>query len=202
MTDFHPSTRRDALISAMAIAGGIASITTGASASTSAEGGAGWAAPGVTGHEHDWDWLVGHWNVRHRRLKARLAGSKEWETFTGTSTLWLTLGGLGTIDDNVLNLPRGSYRAVTVRAFDPKTRLWSIWWLDGRNPGELDPPVRGGFQNGVGTFMGDDTFDGKPIKVRFQWLDMTANSAVWEQAFSTDGGATWEMNWHMDLTRA
>lgn len=203
MSEFNTTAnRRDALISALALAGGMASIATGALADSSAAGGSTWKAPGVTGHEHDWDWLVGRWTVLHRRLKARLAGGAEWETFNGASQLWLVLGGLGTIDDNVLELPRGTYRAVTVRAFDPKTNEWAIWWLDGRNPGELDPPVRGGFEDGVGTFTGDDTLNGKPIKVRFQWKDITANSAVWEQAFSPDGGQTWEMNWHMDFTRA
>jgi hypothetical protein len=193
--------RRDALASAFALAGGLATIASSALADSSAAGGATWTAPGITGHEHDWDWLVGRWSVRHRRLKARLAGSTEWETFNGSSQLWLVLGGLGTIDDNVLELPRGTYRAVTVRAFDVTTGQWAIWWLDGRNPGELDPPVRGAFKDGVGTFSGDDTLNGKPIKVRFQWKDITANTAVWEQAFSPDRGETWEMNWHMDFTR-
>lgn len=151
---------------------------------------------------HDWDFLVGRWTVRHRRLKARLAGSTEWEEFAGTSELWLTLGGMGNVDDNVLQLPGGTYRALTIRAFDPKTSEWSIWWLDARYPGRLDPPVRGGFKDGVGTFLGDDTLNGKPIRVRFSWSQITPASARWEQAFSPDGGVTWETNWSMDFTRA
>jgi hypothetical protein len=160
------------------------------------------AAPPLTGHEHDWDWLVGRWTVKHRRLKGRLVGSREWEDFNGTSTLWLTLGGLGTVDDNLLELPGGTYRAMGVRAFDAKSGLWSIWWLDARNPGQVDPPVRGRFKDGVGTFTGPDVWDGKPIVVRYEWSKITANSAHWEQAFSPDGGATWETNWRMDFTRA
>jgi len=61
--------------------------------------------------------------------------------------------------------------------------------------------VFGNFQNGVGTFNGDDTFNGKPIKVRFIWSKITASSAQWEQAFSPDGGKSWETNWVMDFTR-
>ena len=151
---------------------------------------------------HDFDFLVGAWNVRHRRLKLRLADSRDWETFTGTSKLWLTLGGLGTVDDNVLELPGGSYRAMTIRAFDAATGKWAIWWLDQRTPTRIEPPVYGSFRNGVGVFIGDDTFNGRPIKVRFQWSDITANTAHWDQAFSPDGGATWETNWHMDFVRA
>lgn len=156
----------------------------------------------LAAHAHDWDWLVGTWNVKHRRLKARLAGSREWATFEGTSEMWLSMAGFGTLDDNVLQLPEGTYRAVTIRAFDPATRRWAIWWLDSRQPASIEPPVYGGFQNGVGLFVGDDTLNGKPIKVRFQWLDITPHSARWEQAFSPDGGATWETNWVMQFTRA
>ncbi len=152
-------------------------------------------------HAHDWDWLVGRWNVSHRRLKSRLAGSTEWEEFPGTSVLWLTLGGLGTVDDNVLELPSGTYRAVGIRAFDATTRQWSIWWLDARSI-NIDPPVRGGFANGVGEFLADETFNGKPIKVRFRWSEIASQSPRWEQAFSPDGGATWEVNWIMHFTRA
>lgn len=157
--------------------------------------------PPQSAGQGDWDFLVGDWNVKHRRLKARLAGSTEWEEFNGTSKLWLTLGGLGTADDNLLELPGGTYRAVGVRAFDAKSRQWSIWWLDARSQ-TIDPPVRGGFKDGVGTFVGDDVLRDKPIKVRFRWSEITANSARWEQAFSPDGGKTWEVNWVMHFTRA
>lgn len=153
-------------------------------------------------HRHDWDWLVGSWNVRHHRLKARLVGNTEWETFHGTCTMWTTLDGFGNVDDNMLELPSGTYRALGVRAFNAETRQWSIWWLDGRTPTSLDPPVRGGFRDGVGEFLTDDTLNGRPIKVRFRWSEITANSARWEQAFSPDDGATWEVNWWMEFTRA
>jgi hypothetical protein len=153
-------------------------------------------------HLHDFDFLIGSWRVHHRRLKVRLAGNHDWEEFEGTSRLEMTMGGAGTMDDNWLDLPGGAYRAMGIRAYDPKTGLWSIWWLDGRTPqGPLDPPVRGRFENGVGTFTGDDTFNGKPIKVRYTWSRITPTSAHWEQAFSPDGGKTWETNWRMDLTR-
>ena len=150
---------------------------------------------------HDFDFLIGKWRVHHRRLKERLAGSDEWEEFAGTSELWMILGGAGTIDDNVIELPGGTYRAATVRAFDPRTQKWSIWWIDGRTPGPLDPPMVGGFEGGVGRFFADETFNDKPIRVRFLWSDITADSARWEQSFSPDEGETWEVNWVMQFTR-
>jgi len=85
--------------------------------------------------------------------------------------------------------------------YDPKTGTWSIWWHDGRNPGDLDPPVKGRFKDGVGTFYSDDTLRGKPIKVRFTWSGITATAAHWEQAFSGDGGKTWETNWTADFSK-
>jgi hypothetical protein len=151
---------------------------------------------------HDFDFLVGHWQVHHRRLKERLANNHEWIEFEGTSVLQMVMGGYGTFDDNVLELPGGAYRAVGLRSFDPKSGQWSIWWLDSRTPlGPLDPPLRGTFHDGVGTFLADDTFNGRPIRVRFTWSKITPTSCHWEQAFSTDGGASWETNWEMDFKR-
>ncbi|MBI3437437.1 MAG: DUF1579 domain-containing protein [Proteobacteria bacterium] len=112
------------------------------------------------------------------------------------------MNGLGAVDDNVLNIPGGQYRAMGVRAFNPQTRQWLIWWVDGRNPATLDPPVAGSFENGVGTFIGNDTLRGRPIIVRYQWSEIAANSAHWEQAFSPDNGASWEVNWIVHSTRA
>jgi hypothetical protein len=155
----------------------------------------------VTDHAHDFDFLIGKWRVRHHRLKARLAGSHEWVEFDGTSQLWMTMDGHGTVDDNYIGIPDGPYRAMGIRGYDPRTQTWSIFWLDARNPHKVEPPVIGNFQNGVGTFEGDDTFNGKPIVVRFTWSKITKNSAHWEQAFSPDGGRTWEVNWRMDFTR-
>lgn len=156
----------------------------------------------LAAHARDWGWLVGDWNVRHRRLTTRLANDTRWEEFNGTSRCWLTMGGFGTCDDNVIEIPSGTYRAMGVRGFDRETRQWSIWWLDERYPTTLGEPVRGGFRDGVGEFSADDTLNGQPIKVRFRWTDITATSARWEQAFSPDDGATWEVNWVMHFTRA
>jgi hypothetical protein len=149
----------------------------------------------------DFDFLVGTWRVRHRRLMTRLAGDTRWEEFGGTCTLRPVLGGLGNVDDNVIALPAGTYRAATVRTFDPVTRRWSIWWIDARRPG-IEPPVHGAFKDGVGTFFGEDVLDGRKITVRFIWSAITPTSARWEQAFSADGGATWETNWVMEFARA
>jgi hypothetical protein len=149
----------------------------------------------------DFDFFIGSWNVGHRRLKERLAACTEWEEFAGTSVVQKILGGFGNMDDNMLELPGGSYRAVTLRSFHPEKKQWAIWWLDGRNPWSLDPPVVGQFTNGVGVFYADDQFNGRPIRVRFIWTVPQPDAPHWEQAFSIDAGATWETNWTMDFSR-
>jgi hypothetical protein len=155
-----------------------------------------------TSSADDFDFLMGRWRVSHRRLKRRLEGCTEWESFAGTSEASKLMGGLGNVDDNVIELPSGSYRAASLRAFDPRTRRWAIWWLDGRTPDHIGVPVQGGFDNGVGVFLADESFAGRPIRVRFVWSRITAVGATWEQAFSEDEGRTWETNWSMDFSRS
>jgi hypothetical protein len=150
----------------------------------------------------DFDFLIGRWQVHHRRLKERLADDTRWDEFGGSSQLRTLMDGRANVDDNVIDLPGGPYRAVTLRSFDPASKQWAIWWLDGRHPHQIDVPMVGGFEGGVGTFYADELFNGRPIRVRFLWSNIAANSCRWEQAFSADEGLTWETNWIMHFTRA
>jgi hypothetical protein len=149
---------------------------------------------------NDFDFLIGSWRVHHRRLKERLAGNHEWIEFEGTCVMQKVLGGAGNMDENFLDFPGGAYHAVTLRTYDAAKKQWSIWWFDGRSPSHLDPPVVGGFKNGVGTFYANDSFKGKPIRIRFLWTNLTTKPH-WEQAFSDDGGKMWETNWIMEFER-
>src|SRR3569832_2153311 len=89
---------------------------------------------------HDFDFLFGAWKVRHRYLRGRLVGSNDWIEFDGTLRAAPLLGGTGNYDDNTLEKPEGFYRAVTLRAFDPATKSWAIWFLDGRWPHTIGMP--------------------------------------------------------------
>jgi hypothetical protein len=150
---------------------------------------------------NDFDFLIGEWTVQHRRLVERLVGSGEWQVFGGRAQVRRLMDGQGNVDDNEVDIPSGPYRAVSLRSFDPATGQWSIWWLDARHPHRLDVPVKGSFHDGVGTFLADDVLDGRPIRVRFLWRDTGTPNPVWEQAFSADGGASWETNWTMRFSR-
>lgn len=150
---------------------------------------------------HAFAFQTGEWTVRHRKLRERLAGSEQWFEFGGTCRAWELLGGAGNVDDHWLDDPDGAYCAATVRRSDPKTGLWSIWWIDQRFPG-LSAPVIGGFKQGKGRFFGHEKLAGRTIDVRFVWSDIGPDFARWEQAFSPDGGKNWETNWTMEFIRA
>jgi hypothetical protein len=154
------------------------------------------AAPG------DFNFIIGMWRVKHRRLDARLAGCTSWTEFDGESSTSHILGGFGNLEDNILHFPEGPVRAAAMRSYCAATQQWSIWWLDGRNPTRLDVPVTGKFADHVGLFFADDTLDGKPIKVRFTWIATPGQHPRWEQAFSGDAGASWETNWTMEFIPA
>ncbi len=155
---------------------------------------------------HDFDFLFtgpgGHWRVRNQRLVRRLAQCTDWQEFDAVQEVRSVLGGLGNVDRFAATFPDGlSVEGLTLRVFNPRTRLWSLYWVDDRGC-ELQPPVVGRFdEHGRGAFYGDDELDGKPIRVVFHWTDITPTSAHWEQAFSADGGKTWETNWRMEMTR-
>lgn len=149
----------------------------------------------------DFDFQQGHWRVAHRQLKGRLVDCTDWEEFDGTCEMRLILGGNGNIEDNLLQISTGSYRAVALRCYDPASATWAIWWLDDRRPHALDVPVIGRFEDGIGSFYADDTLNGTPIKVRFLWLDTATETPRWEQAVSLDSGESWETNWIMNFER-
>ncbi len=149
----------------------------------------------------DFDFLLGSWNVANRRLKRRLAGADDWEEFAATSVARPILDGSGN-EDVFTTDHDGGFVGMSFRFFDPERQRWSIYWADSRRPGELDPPVVGHFDAEAGVFHGEDVFKGRPILVRFVWSGVTTSTPRWEQAFSDDGGRTWETNWVMDFTPA
>jgi hypothetical protein len=154
----------------------------------------------MNNHNHDFDFLFGRWHIENERLLKRLQHCGEWETFEAVGEAKPILGGIGNIDDFVPKTWNAGFIGMTLRLFNPSTRQWSIYWMSNQT-GTLEPPVVGDFKDGVGVFEGDDTFEGHPIRVRFIWSEITANTARWEQEFSDDDGQTWEKNWIMRFKR-
>jgi hypothetical protein len=148
----------------------------------------------------DFDFWMGSWKVHNKRLRERLHGSTQWDEFQATSVARPLLGCIGNEDEFRADF-KGPFIGMSFRFYDVAKHTWAIYWADSRR-GALEPPVYGSFSGGVGHFEGDDVFEGRPIRVRFLWTRVATPNPRWEQAFSTDGGKTWETNWIMDMTRA
>ena len=162
------------------------------------------AAP-IAGGRHDFDFLFGTWRIHNRKLVDPLAEPpNDWIEFEAWSEARPILSGLGNVDTyGAPDFPgRPGFEALTLRLFEPETGLWRIWWASTVGHGQLDTPVVGRFGDGRGVFECDDVLGGRDVRVRYEWLDMSAVSARWRQSFSFDAGKAWHTNWLMDLSRS
>jgi hypothetical protein len=150
-----------------------------------------------TSSEKDFDFYLGHWKIHNKKLKTRLNNDTEWEEFEATCDFHKILGGMGNTD--YYHAP--PFEGCSLRLFNPKTRLWTIYWADNVKVA-LDPPVVGSFENKIGKFFSKDLFQGKEITVQFLWDATDPDHPQWSQAFSPDSGNTWEWNWYMFNSRA
>lgn len=147
----------------------------------------------------DFDFLVGKWKMHHRRLNKRLEGCKDWTEFDSWDENAKILSGTANMDTyHTTEMPgmEGKlFEGLTLRLFDPKTKLWSLYWV-ASNRGVLTPPMVGSFENNIGHFFAKDIYNGKNIVVVFRWDVRDKDHPVWSQAFSPDNGKTWEWNWY------
>lgn len=148
----------------------------------------------------DFDFLIGKWKIHNRRLKERLKGSSSWDEFEGTVVARHIWGGAANIDEFEADAPFGHIQGLTLRLYSPNSNQWSLYWSTSKT-GTLEKPMIGEFKNGVGEFYDEEMFEGRSIYARFVWSEITENSCRWEQAFSADGGKTWETNWIVQFER-
>lgn len=144
--------------------------------------------------QRDFDFELGSWTTKLSRLDRPLSGSKTWLTYGGTTVVRGIMDGRANVVELSVAGPAGRIEGLSLRLYHPQSREWSLHFSNIRD-GELAPPVTGRFTNGRGEFYGDDTFNGHPIRVRFVISRAAENSWRFEQAFSADGGKTWEVNW-------
>jgi len=150
---------------------------------------------------HGFDFYNGTWRVHNRRLRERLKGCQEWEAFYGLSVGQTILGGIGNFDTITMQRDSGVGYGATLRLFNPATQQWSLYWTEGVT-GTLYRPMLGSFNaEGVGYFYDCEVFEQQTVITRFIWSGITATTCKWEQAFSADGGATWETNWIMESVK-
>lgn len=146
---------------------------------------------------HDFDWDLGTWKTHQRRLVHPLTGSTTWVEYSGTDAVRKIWDGAnqGVIEADGTG---GHMEIFTLRLYNPDSRQWSIFFTT--PSGTMSLPVVGEFKDGRGDFYDQEAFNGRQIWVRFSVSGITKDACHFEQAFSGDGGKTWETNFVVEET--
>jgi hypothetical protein len=150
--------------------------------------------------QRDFDFEFGEWTVRLSRLLRPLTGSTTWVKYEGTSVVRKVWDGRANLGELNVEGPPGRIQGLSLRLYNPETRQWHISWANASD-GLLGPPMIGGFRDGRGEFYNQETLNGRAIFVRFIFSDIMPATFRLEQAFSADGGRTWEPNWIAEFAR-
>jgi len=150
--------------------------------------------------QQDFDFEIGVWKTHLSRLPRPLTGSTTWVEYEGTTVVRKVWDGRANLVELVADGPSGHFEGLSLRLYNPQSRQWSLNFASSQS-GALSPPAVGAFKNGRGEFFSQETYNGRSIFVRFVISDITPNSCRFEQAFSDDGGKTWEVNWIATDTR-
>lgn len=151
-------------------------------------------------HQHDFDFEFGSWRAHLRRRVHPLSGTDEWVEYDGTSTVRKVWGGRANLGELELKRDTSHLEGLSLRLYDPASHQWSVYWSNSHD-GVLGAAMVGQFQHGRGEFFDQETLEGRAVFVRFVFSDVTAHAFRLEQAFSADGGRTWEANWIATFTR-
>jgi hypothetical protein len=153
--------------------------------------------------QHDFDFLVGSWNIHLKRLVHPLSGSDEWVELDGTVVCRTFLDGRAEVEEmDVANPAKQMHiQGLALRFYNPIAHQWSIWWANAKDGAMYPPPVVGEFRDGRGEFYDQEVFNGRTIFTRFVWTRTATNSPHFEQSISTDGGKTWELWWITDQVK-
>jgi len=150
--------------------------------------------------QHDFDFEIGTWKTHLSRLQHPLSGSKTWVDYDGTTSVRKVWDGRANLVELDVAGPGGRIEALSLRLYNPESHQWSLNFAN-RSGGSMSQPTIGEFRNGRGEFFDQETFNGRAILVRFVISDIAPDSCHFEQAFSEDGGKTWETNWIATDTR-
>ncbi len=158
-------------------------------------------AAGVDG-QHDFDWEVGSWDTKLQRLREPLSGKTEWLAYSGTSVIKPVMGQRANLVELDVRGTAGQISGVSLRLYQPASGQWTLHFANLAN-GLMTEPMTGAFKQGTGTFHGQDSVNGRLVLVRFLIIPVHKDQWRFEQAYSDDGGKTWETNWvAVDTRRA
>jgi len=144
--------------------------------------------------QHDFDFEIGTWRTHLRRLLHPLTGSTTWVEYEGATVVRKIWNGRANLVELKADGLAGHFEGLNLRLYDPQSHQWSLNFANS-NGGGISQPTVGEFKNGRGEFFDQETLNGRAILVRFVISDITPDSCRFEQAFSSDGGKTWEINW-------
>jgi len=142
----------------------------------------------------DFDFEIGPWKTHLRRLLKPLTGSTTWAEYDGTTAVRRVWNGRANLVELDVDGPAGHIEALSLRLYNPQSRQWSLNFANSA-AGTMAVPTLGEFRNGRGEFYDQETLNGRAILVRFLILPVSADTIRFEQAYSDDGGKTWELNW-------
>jgi hypothetical protein len=150
---------------------------------------------------HDFDFDFGTWKTHSRRLLHPLTGSQEWVEMDGVTVVSKIWGGRANLAEYRAEGPAGVVELLALRVYNPKSHQWSIDFATPKVGTLGAVPGVGEFRNGRADFYDQEEINGRAVLVRFSIWEVTAEEARSEQAFSADGGKTWEVNWITRYTR-
>ena len=150
--------------------------------------------------QHDFDFNFGTWKTHVSRLLHPLTGSTTWTEYDGISFVREVWNGRASTLELEADGPAGHLEGVGVRLYNPESHQWSLNWANG-SQGVMTQPMIGEFKNGGAEFFDQETFNGRAVFTRNGFSNITPTSSRFEQAYSADGGKTWEVNWIMTFTR-
>jgi hypothetical protein len=150
--------------------------------------------------QHDFDFEIGSWKTHLSQLAHPLTGSHTWVEYEGTTVVRSIWNGRANLVELEADGPAGHFEGLNLRLYNPQSHQWSLNFANSGS-GSLSTPTVGEFKNGRGKFFDQETLNGRAILVRFVISNISPNSCRFEQAFSDDGGRTWEVNWIATDTR-
>jgi len=151
--------------------------------------------------QRDFDFNLGTWRTHVKRQLHPLTGSPTWVEYDGTSVVSKVWDGRANLLELEAEGPAGRIEGLGLRLYKPEAHQWSLNWASSIDGEFQQPPMIGQFVSGRGEFVGHEVFSGKSILTRNTFSDISPAFARFEQAFSDDGGRSWETNWIMTFTR-